>query len=156
MRKILIHIFTCLLWLAAMSVSAQQMAVIFGQVTKTDSQGIMNANITIAGIPGGTTTDKKGNFELQVPSGRKIIVVITYIGFETSTIELVLQPGERKEIHQTLTLASTSLPSIDVKDRQIRTNTFNRIDTKNITLIPSANAGIENTYKNHAWRLITQ
>ena len=34
-----------------------------------------------------------------------------------------------------------------MKDRQIRTNTFNRIDTKTITLIPSANAGIEDLIK---------
>ena len=130
-----------------MSVSAQQTAVIFGHVTDTGQQGIMNANITIAGLPGGTTTDKQGNFELQVPSGKKITVVITFVGFETSSIDLVLQPGERKEIRQTLVPASTALPSIDVKDRQIRTNTFNRIDIKTITLIPSANAGIEDLIK---------
>ena len=147
MRKILIHILTCILWLATMSVSAQQTAVIFGHVTDTGQQGIMNANITIAGLPGGTTTDKQGNFELQVPSGKKITVVITFVGFETSSIDLVLQPGERKEIRQTLVPASTALPSIDVKDRQIRTNTFNRIDIKTITLIPSANAGIEDLIK---------
>ena len=99
MRKILIHTFACFLWLAAMNVSAQQTAVIFGQVTDAVKQGIINANITLAGLPGGTTTDKKGNFEMQVPSGKKITVVITFIGFETNTIDLVLQPGERKEIH---------------------------------------------------------
>ena len=62
----------------------------------------MNANITVAGLPGGSTTDKNGNFEMHVPSGKNVRVVITFIGFETSTIDLVLQPGERKEIRQTL------------------------------------------------------
>ena len=147
MRKILIHTLTCLLWMAAMSVSAQQTAVIFGQITNAELHGVQNANITVAGLPGGSTTDKNGNFEMHVPSGKNVRVVITFIGFETSTIDLNLQPGERKEIHQKLTQASTSLPSIDVKDRQIRTNTFNRIDTKTIMLIPSANAGIEDIIK---------
>lgn len=147
LRKIVVHTFLCLLWLATMSVSAQQTAVVFGRVIDTDQQGIMNANITLAGLPGGTISDKKGNFELPVPSGKKITVVITYIGFETETVELVLNPGEHKEIHQTLTQTSTSLPSIEVKDQQLRTNTFNRIDPKTITLIPSANAGVEDLIK---------
>ncbi len=147
MRKILIHTLICLLWLASLSVSAQQPGVIFGQIIDSVKHGIPDANITVAGLPGGTTTDKNGNFEMQVPSGGKITVVITFIGYKTSNIDLVLQPGERKEIHQTLTLKPTSLPSIEVKDRQIRTNTFNRIDTKTTTLIPSANAGIEDVIK---------
>lgn len=147
MRKKLIYIFTCSFWLIVLTVSAQQTAVIFGKVTNTGKQGIINANITISGLPGGTTTDKNGEFEFQVPSGKKIVLTITYIGFVTDTIDLLLQPGERKEIHLTLAAASTSLPAIDVSGRQIRTNTFNRIDIKEITLIPSANAGIEDLIK---------
>jgi hypothetical protein len=147
LRKKLIYIFTCSFWLIVLTVSAQQTAVIFGKVTNTGKQGIINANITISGLPGGTTTDKNGEFEFQVPSGKKIVLTITYIGFVTDTIDLLLQPGERKEIHLTLAAASTSLPAIDVSGRQIRTNTFNRIDIKEITLIPSANAGIEDLIK---------
>jgi hypothetical protein len=147
LRKKLIYIFTCSFWLIVLTVSAQQTAVIFGKVTNAGKQGIINANITISGLPGGTTTDKNGEFEFQVPSGKKLLVTTTYIGFVTDTIDLLLQPGERKEIHLTLAAASTSLPAIDVSGRQIRTNTFNRIDIKEITLIPSANAGIEDLIK---------
>ncbi len=147
LRKIIVHTFTCLLWLAYMSVAGQSTAVIFGRVTDADQQGIVNANIALEGLPGGTTSDKKGNFEMAVPSGMKITVIFTFIGFETKTVELELKPGERKEIRQTLTQISTSLPSIEVKDQQLRTNTFNRIDPKTITLIPSANAGIEDLIK---------
>ena len=147
MRKILIYIFTCFFWLIIFNVSGQQNAVIFGKVTNDVKQGIINANVTVSGLSGGTTTDKNGDFELQVPSGKKIAVTITFIGFVADTIDLLLQPGERKELHLTLTAASTSLPAIDVRGRQVRTNTFNRIDTKTITLIPSANAGIEDLIK---------
>jgi hypothetical protein len=147
LRKIIVQTFTCLLWLAALSVSAQQTAVIFGRVINAGQQGIMNVNITLAGLPGGTTSDKKGNFELTVPSGKKITVVFTFIGFEKETVDLILKPGERKEIRQTLNQTSTSLPSIEVKDQQLHTNTFSRIDTKTISLIPSANAGVEDLIK---------
>jgi len=147
LRKIIFHTFTCLLWLAALSATAQQTAVVFGRVVDAGQNGILNANITVTGLPGGTTSDKNGYFEFTVPSEKKIILVFTYIGFETGTVELVLKPGERKEIRQTLTRSSTSLPSIEVKDQQLRTNTFNRIDPRSIALIPSANAGVEDIIK---------
>ncbi|MCX6247423.1 MAG: TonB-dependent receptor [Bacteroidetes bacterium] len=147
MKKIVQHTLSCLLWLASLSVSAQQTALLFGRITDADQQGIVNANITVTGIAGGTNTDKKGNFELSVPAEKKITVVITFIGFETVSMQMELKPGERKELRQTLTQTSTSLPSIEVKDQQLRTNTFNRIDPKSITLIPSANAGIEDLIK---------
>ena len=94
MRKIIVHIFICFFLLTTFSVSAQQTGVIFGQVINANQQGILNVNITLAGLPGGTTSDKKGNFELTVPSGKKITVVFTYIGFETVTNDLVLKPGD--------------------------------------------------------------
>ena len=131
-----------------MSVRAQETAVVFGRIVDDANQhGIMNANISPKGLPGGTISDKKGDFELQIPAGKKITLYFTYIGFETETIDLFLKPGERKEIRQTLTQTTTSLPSIEVKDQRLKTNTFNRIDPKTISLIPSANAGIEDLVK---------
>jgi hypothetical protein len=147
LRKITVLAFTCFLGLAAWSVSAQQTAVIFGRITDSNEEGIVNANISLSGLPGGTITDKKGNFELQVPAGKKITLTFSYIGFETGTLDLTLNPGERREIRQRLVQTSTSLPSIEVKDQQLRTNTFNRIDPRAITLIPSASAGIEDLIK---------
>lgn len=148
MRKIIVHILTSIFVLAAFNVLAQQPATVFGRIIDATSQQVLiNVNITIAGLPGGTTTDKQGNFELKVPSERKITLVFTYIGFETETIDLILKQGERREIHQSLTQSSTSLPSIEVKDQQLNTNTFNRIDPKTIALIPSADAGIEDLIK---------
>jgi len=148
LRKIIVHILTSIFVLAAFNVLAQQPATVFGRIIDATSQQVLiNVNITIAGLPGGTTTDKQGNFELKVPSERKITLVFTYIGFETETIDLILKQGERREIHQSLTQSSTSLPSIEVKDQQLNTNTFNRIDPKTIALIPSADAGIEDLIK---------
>jgi hypothetical protein len=131
-----------------MSVRAQETAVVFGRIVDAENQqGIVNVNISPKGLPGGTISDKKGDFEIQVPAGKRITLYFTYIGFETESIEVFLKHGERKEIRQTLTQTMTSLPSIEVKDQRLKTNTFNRIDPKTISLIPSANAGIEDLVK---------
>ena len=146
MRKIIVYLLSCLL-LTSLCVSGQQTAVVFGHITDSEHQGIINANITVAGIPGGTTTDKNGNFELTVPAEKNITLTITFIGYETRTIDLKLKTGERKEIREILKPSSTSLPSVEIRDQQLPTNSFNRIDPKTISLIPSANAGIEDLIK---------
>jgi len=146
LRK-LVLLFFFIASLFTLSLSAQPTAVIFGKVTDADNRGVFNANITVAGNPGGTTSGKNGAYEITVPAGKKITLNYSYIGFETETLEVTLKPGERKEINRNLSRMSTSLPSIEVKDQQLRTNTFNRIDVKTVTLIPSANAGIEDLIK---------
>jgi hypothetical protein len=148
LTKLPVNIFLLIFWLTAMSAYSQQTAVVYGRITDAATQqGIMNVNITLAGLPGGTNSDKKGNYELQVPAGTKFTLTFTFMGFETQTLELLLKPGERREVRQSLSPSSTSLPSIEVKDQQLRTNTFNRIDPKSISLIPSASAGIEDLIK---------
>jgi hypothetical protein len=147
LKKIFFYSFSFFILFVSVCVSGQQAAVIYGRVTDNDKQGILNVNITLVGLTGGTITDKNGNFELPVPAGKKFTLVFTYMGYEKETIDLTLKPGERKEIKQILTPTTTSLPSIEVKDQQLRTNTFNRIDPKSITLIPSANAGVEDLIK---------
>ncbi|MCX6245698.1 MAG: carboxypeptidase-like regulatory domain-containing protein [Bacteroidetes bacterium] len=143
----MIHIITGLLLFASTGLSAQQTAVIYGRIADEDQKSVANANISIIGSPGGTTSDKTGHFEIRVPAGKKITLSFSYIGFETENVDDSLAPGERKEMVQSLKRTATSLPSIEVKDQQLRTNTFNRIDTKAIMLIPSANAGIEDLIK---------
>ena len=146
MRKFVIS-FTCLTWLILPGLSAQTTAMIFGKVTDADRTALAFANIVIQGYPGGTTSGKDGSYEIRIPAEKKIKLLFSSVGFEKDTLELELKPGERKEINRTLTRISTSLPSIEVKDQQLRTNTFNRIDIKSVTLIPSANAGIEDLIK---------
>jgi hypothetical protein len=147
LRIRLLHIVTVVFWLVSIVAAAQQTAVVSGHISDQDNQSIVNVNIALTGLSTGTTTDKKGNFEITVPAGKKITILISYIGFENESIELELKPGERKVVNRSLNPASTSLPSIEVRDQQLRTNTFSRIDPKAITLIPSANASIEDLIK---------
>jgi len=90
--------------------SAQEKAVVFGKVTDEKGSPLELVNVAISGLPGGTVTDRKGNFELEVPANRSVYVAISFVGFEKDVREVNLQPGERFEVNVSLKLSYTELP----------------------------------------------
>ena len=63
--------------------------VLTGTVTGTDGQPIPGANVVLQDSNQGTTTDFDGNFSINASSGD--VVVVSYIGFATQTIEIINQ-----------------------------------------------------------------
>jgi len=126
---------------------SQQTGVIFGKITDSNGQPIYNANITLSDHAGGTTTNKDGSYELRVPANKQVLISISFIGYEISPFEVTVKSGEPKEVSKILTTSSTQLESIEVKDQQIRKSTFNRLDPKSVTFIPSMNSSIEDLIK---------
>lgn len=63
--------------------------VLTGTVTGTDEQPIPGANVVLQDSNQGTTTDFDGNFSINASSGD--VVVVSYIGFATQTIEITNQ-----------------------------------------------------------------
>ncbi len=136
--RFLIRFFFLLITLATViQVNAQQMAKISGIVTDLNGKPIELANVAIPGKPGGTSTDRKGGYELLVPARQPITVVFSFIGYTSSSRDLNLLEGERKVINIRLEPSSTILPDITIEDTRIRTTTLTRIDPKASATIPS-------------------
>jgi hypothetical protein len=121
--------------------------VIFGKISDPDGNPVFNANIAISDHAGGTTTNKDGSYELRIPANKKVLISISFIGYEISPFEITVKSGERTEVNKILKASSTQLESVEVKDQQIRKSTFNRLDPKSATFIPSMNSGIEDLIK---------
>ena len=132
---------------AVIQIAAQHTGTIYGKVLDQDRNPVPNTNITIKDQPGGTISDKLGKFEIPVPAGKKLSVTFSCIGFETETHDFQVKSGEKKEINTVLSKSTTELESIEVKDQQLRTNTFSRLDPKTVTLIPTVNASVEDLIK---------
>ncbi len=132
---------------AVIQIAAQHTGTIYGKVLDQDRNPVPNTNITIKDQPGGTISDKLGKFEIPVPAGKKLSVTFSCIGFETETHDFQVKSGEKKEINTILSKSTTELESIEVKDQQLRTNTFSRLDPKTVTLIPTVNASVEDLIK---------
>ncbi|MEI6901022.1 MAG: TonB-dependent receptor, partial [Bacteroidota bacterium] len=128
-------------------VLAQKPGTLFGKITDSDGNPVFNANIILSDHAGGTTSKQDGTFELKVPSEKKYTVTFSFMGYESELAEISVKTGERQEYNRILSKSSTQLQSIEVKDQQIRTNTFNRLDPKSVSFIPTMNASVEDLIK---------
>ena len=142
-----ILILTCIFFYATIRCFSQQEGTIFGKMTDADQNPVFNVNIKILGNPGGTTTNREGNFELRVPSGKNVKLLISHISYESDSLVIQLKPGERKEISKMLKKSRTELQSVEVRDQHIQTNSFNRLSPKSVTFIPTMGGGVEDLIK---------
>lgn len=79
MRRLIISFLSLLFPVAIL---AQQ--VVHGNVVDNEQQAVIGATVMIAGGKDGTVTNLDGDFVIEVPSGKKIIV--SYIGMESQTL----------------------------------------------------------------------
>jgi len=124
-----------------------QHGTVYGKIFSNEQEAIQFVNLAVKGTTLGTTTGKDGSYQLVVPASQPVTLLYSFIGFETDSVVVAVAPGERKEINRTLKQTATELTSIEVKDQQLRTSTFNRMDPKIVSFIPSINASVEDLIK---------
>ena len=122
---------------------AQDHATTQGKITDKNNKPLEAVTIAVLGSSEGTSTDKDGKFELEVPAGKDILIVVSYLGFKTERVQVNLNPGEKFEFNKALEVTSTSIAGITVEDEQSRSKSLTRIDPKTITVLPSASGGVE-------------
>jgi TonB-linked SusC/RagA family outer membrane protein len=103
MKKIIL-LFTLIFTFSALF--GQQRAV-SGRVTDEKDEPVPGANIVVKGTLTGTVTDLEGNYRIQVPEGRKILVV-TFIGYEAAEINIT----DKSSLNVKLVMSSVSLQEV--------------------------------------------
>ncbi|MCK9618203.1 MAG: TonB-dependent receptor [Lentimicrobiaceae bacterium] len=128
--------------------SAQEKATVYGIVSDNNKKPLDLVNVSIEGLPGGTTTNKNGYFELSIPSKQPINLIISFVGYDKRVYPLMLQPNERRNINPVLSTSSIRLPDFVVTESSIsRTSNLTRVDPKTATIVPSLGGGIESLIK---------
>lgn len=102
-----------ILTIAASNLFAQT-AVLVGDVYDSSSKPLHYANVSVVDFAIGTTTDKKGHFEINVPASVEIKIEISYLSYETYSALLLLSPGENFKLEVKLGEAANMLPGADV------------------------------------------
>jgi hypothetical protein len=120
-----------------------QKAKVTGSIRDNNGKPVELANIAIIGEPGGTTSDKKGNFTLDVPANKQITIAVSYIGFAQKEVKLNLKPGETKKLTFDLKSSATELPGLEIKDEKLRTEGLVRLNPRNTRISPSVNESVE-------------
>ncbi|HRY98515.1 MAG TPA: carboxypeptidase-like regulatory domain-containing protein, partial [Bacteroidales bacterium] len=144
MKPALTQILRCLLLLSlSLPLRAQDKAGVFGSVKDASGQALEWVNIAVEGQPGGTSTDRFGYFELEVPAGQPLHLLFSFVGFRSERLPLQLAPGESRTLRVVLQPQSSDLPGFTVIDRRISKISLTRVDPRLVSVIPSAGGGVE-------------
>ena len=109
---------------------------------------IEGVNVSIIGSSIGTSTNKEGNYSLAVSANRKQSIAFSYIGFNTEKIELpMLKKGQDHILNIELNTSHIKIDDVNIEDEQIRNSTFDKVDSKHISVLPTSNGGVEGLIK---------
>jgi hypothetical protein len=123
--------------------ASAQVGMITGRVTDESNQPVELVNVSIFGYPGGTTTAADGSYSLQVPAGKPLKIVYSFIGYKTDTAFVRVNAGEKLRVNHTVISTATELESVVIEDRQIRNTNLTRIDPRVVNALPTTSGGIE-------------
>jgi TonB-dependent receptor len=85
-----------------------------GQVTDKEGSPLPGASVTIKGSTRGVTTDLSGNFLLLNVKAGKYTLVINYMGYAPSELNVQAKAGETVSQNVVLSVAATSLAKVTV------------------------------------------
>ena len=94
--------------------------------------------MSILGSSSGTSTDLMGKYRLKVKANTTQ-KSLSFIGFETQLVEIpMLKMGQEYELNVQLSSNQIRIDDVNIEDQQIRTSTFEKIDSKHITVLPTS------------------
>lgn len=126
--------------------SAQNKAVVYGKVSDDRNRPLELVNISMMGVPGGTTSDSQGKYELAIPADSTVIVAFSILGYAIEFDTLKIARGQRVELNVSLTDKSFILGPVDVTANFDRAGGIIRLDPRTSALLPTP-GGIETLVK---------
>ena len=113
-----------------------------------DENGNPVENVSITHNKKGTASNSNGAYTLEVPSGKVISIVFSHLSFKTYTKRVRIPRGRTLTFSPKLIGNVENIEEVVVKNNKDKAQGIDKIDTKTIKTLPSANAGIEGTLKN--------
>jgi len=122
---------------------AQDTGWISGKISERGNKAIFLANVSIAGTQTGTVTSEDGTYRLEVPANQEISLVISCIGYQSLTREILLSDNEELNLDIQLEVAIQNLDEVSIREEADRSSTLNRINIKTLHLIPGSGGSVE-------------
>ena len=123
-----------------------QTATIKGLIKDENGKPIENVSITYN--KKGTASNSKGEYTLEVPSGKMITITFSHLTFKTYTKRVRIPKGRTLTFSPKLITKTEELKGVVVKNNKEKAEGIDKIDIKTVKKLPSANAGIEGALKN--------
>lgn len=115
-----------------------------GIVTDKNNNPIEAVNVSVIGKQMGSSTNEKGEYQLNLKANRSFIISFTFIGYEPIKIRIpMLKMGQDYVLNQQMIKQSFIKDEIIIQDKQSRKKTLTRIKPKHAAIIPSSAGGVE-------------
>lgn len=142
MKRYLLFIFLHIFVAISTAVLAQTSnATLFGVVTDEKGQPVEMVNVALKNYPFGTTTNRKGEYLLRIPSGRDIVVGYSSLGYELVEKTFLLKEEESFEENITLKTKSEQLGEVVITDQKQSSGNIVRINPRSIDNLPDVGIG---------------
>jgi len=127
------------------SIYAQE-SQISGRVINENNQGI--ADVQIEFLESGTTTDTQGNFKMDLPSDKKIVISFSHLSYKTKNFLVRLKKGEQRKMTVTLAKHKEDIGEVIIKTRNKKEKEGGiKLGKLNVIVTPGAQGGVENLLK---------
>jgi hypothetical protein len=128
--------------------AAAQTATLTGKITDEDGMGLYQVSVTESGSDNGVLSDTNGVYSITIPSGKKVIIRASYLGYEFESFSSKLESGSTATRDITLHRLANVITEVEVKDNRARNEAGNVImNIKNVDVNPSTIGGIEGLLK---------
>lgn len=137
MRKLLLFlfIFPAFVW-------AQKTAIIKGFVKNSKNESIEAVSVSYGN--NGTTTSKRGYYEIRIPLNEKVTLTFSFLGYKTITKEFTATKRAVIRFSPILYTESEVLKTVVIENNRNNAEGLTTLDTKKAIRLPGANSGIEN------------
>lgn len=142
MRSIKFILFQLILILSAASIFAQSNnATLFGKITDQAGNPLDMVNIAIKNSSIGTVSNRNGEFLLRIPAKKPIVMVFSFIGYQTVEKTMTASEEQRLELNVTLQQVDQEIDVVDITQHRRNTANMDRIDAKYLSNIVDAGTG---------------
>ena len=113
----------------------------------TDKNGNTIENVSVSYGSTGTSTNKKGEYYLQIPSNKSISILFSHISYQNLNKIFIVPSGKTLNYSPKLQIKTEEINEVIVKNQKAEAEGITKIKTEDIQNIPTANQGIESILK---------
>ncbi len=124
----------------SVAILAQKKLEVNGVVQSAEGELLELVNVSVLGFPGGTTTNEKGEFTLEIHANLPLMLLFSRIGYQVHELKLT-DINRLENLKITLSGKTESLETVDVKGKQENNQNFTSIDSKLSANLPDASGG---------------
>jgi len=142
MNKLIYYFLFVFICFQVVDLSAQTSnATLFGKVSDESGNPVEMVNVSLRNYPIGTTTNKKGEYLLRIPSGRNVSIVYSMVGYEMVEKSLLVNSESTVELNVNLKNRSEEINEIVVSNQRQTSGNIIKINSKAANALPDVGMG---------------